>query len=37
MSRKGGSSTIVLDFVKHNLPLDKPLFALPDGAEASGE
>jgi len=37
MSRKGGSSTIVLDFVKHNLPLDKPLFAVPDGAEATGE
>lgn len=36
MSRKGGSSTIVLDFVKHNLPMDKPLFATPDAARASG-
>ncbi len=34
MSRKGGSSTLIIDFMKHNLPLDAGLFAVPDGADA---
>lgn len=34
MSRKGGSSTLVLDMVAHNLPLEDRLFAVPDSAKA---
>ena len=37
MSRKGGSSTLVLDLVRHNLPLEPGLFARPYGANASPE
>jgi hypothetical protein len=34
MSRKGGSSTLVLDEVNHNLPLETAVFDVPEGAPA---
>ena len=37
MSRKGGSSTLILDSVKHNLPLHDGLFAVPAEAAPPGE
>lgn len=37
MSRKGGSTSMVLDLVKHNLPLDTQLFTAPGPASESGE
>ena len=37
MSRKGGSSTLILDSVKHNLPLQDGLFAVPAEAAPPGE
>ncbi|MGD9140820.1 MAG: hypothetical protein PVJ42_04705 [bacterium] len=37
MSRKGGSTTLVLDLVRHNLPLEPGLFALPGGVNTPAE
>jgi hypothetical protein len=37
MSRKGGSSTLVLDSIEHNLPLEAVLFAVPEGTADTQE